>query len=212
MHLIMFDIDGTLVKSYDFDSACFQSAIYDVLGIEVEPDWGQYQHVTDAGILREIIEGLSLQAESQSIVNDVKEQFVSRVKKYISDHEVLPITGANEFLSHLALREDVVVSLATGGWSETASLKLNAAGINSVAYPMASSCDHYNRIDIMRIAEGLTGPHRFTSKTYFGDGPWDLKASEALGYDFVAVGDRIKHPQSIFNYSDVQAVLSWIGI
>jgi hypothetical protein len=28
----------------------------------------------------------------------------------------------------------------------------------------------------------------FSRATYFGDGPWDRRASEQLGYDFIAVG------------------------
>lgn len=33
VHLVMFDIDGTLVESYDFDSICFVDAVHDVLGV-----------------------------------------------------------------------------------------------------------------------------------------------------------------------------------
>lgn len=43
MHLVLFDIDGTLVESYDFDTECFQAAIQDVLGVTIRPDWGHYQ-------------------------------------------------------------------------------------------------------------------------------------------------------------------------
>ena len=61
MHHVMFDIDGTLVRSYDLDSICYIDAVREVTGICVDPDWSKYRHVTDAGILEEIIEvnGLS---------------------------------------------------------------------------------------------------------------------------------------------------------
>ena len=52
----MFDIDGTLVKSYDLDSRCFIESVKDVTGIYVDSDWSKYRHVTDSGILEEIIE------------------------------------------------------------------------------------------------------------------------------------------------------------
>lgn len=35
VHLVMFDIDGTLVESYDFDSICFVDAVHDVLGVRL---------------------------------------------------------------------------------------------------------------------------------------------------------------------------------
>ena len=212
MNLVMFDIDGTLVKSYDFDSECYQSAIFDVLGVKVKPDWGHYQHVTDAGILSEIIESHSLQHEYESIFSEVKKQFILRVSKYISTHEVLPIAGAKNFLSTLVSRGDVKISLATGGWSETAKMKLDAAEINHSDIPLASSCDHYSRIEIMQIAETLSGEHRFKTKTYFGDGPWDQKASKSLSYNFVAVGSRITNSKAIHDYTDPQAALRCIGL
>lgn len=208
----MFDIDGTLVQSYDFDSECYQLAIFDVIGIKVDTNWSQYQHVTDSGILNEIIVSRSLQDEYQVIFNEVKKQFILRVKNYISNHDVSPIKGAVSFLSALAQRQDVAISLATGGWAETARLKLEAAGINHSIIPLASACDHYSRIEIMRAAEALSGEHTFRSKTYFGDGPWDQKASQLLGYNFVAVGTRINHPKQIYDYTDVQSVLTHIGL
>lgn len=212
MHLVMFDIDGTLVKSYDFDSECYKLAVFDVLGVEVNSDWGQYQHVTDAGILREIIESRSLQNEYESIFTEVKKHFILRVRKYISNHEVLEITGASKFLSVLVSRRDVKISLATGGWSETARMKLEAAGINHSNIPIASSCDHYSRIEIMRVAETRSGEHRFKSKTYFGGGSWDRKASKSLNYNFVAVGSRITNSKSIHDYCDSQEALRCIGL
>ena len=33
----------------------------------------------------------------------------------------------------------------------------------------------------------------FSRATYFGDGPWDRRASEQLGYDFIAVGKAVPH-------------------
>jgi beta-phosphoglucomutase-like phosphatase (HAD superfamily) len=212
MHLVMFDIDGTLVQSYDFDSECYQLAILDVLGIKIDADWTQYQNVTDSGILSEIIEKQSLQDDHQIFFDDVKKQFIRRVKNHIASHEVLAVEGAANLLSQLDERQDVAISLATGGWSETARLKLEAAGINHHGIPLSSSCDHYSRIEIMRIAEALSGEHAFKSKTYFGDGPWDQKASQTLGYNFVAVGDRTNHPKKILDYTDVQLVFRYIGL
>lgn len=55
MNLVMFDIDGTLVESYDFDASCFVQAVQNVLDICIDTDWSKYVHVTDSGILDEII-------------------------------------------------------------------------------------------------------------------------------------------------------------
>ena len=46
----MFDVDGTLVESYDFDGKCYVDAVYSVLGHHLNSDWRKYNNVTDAGI------------------------------------------------------------------------------------------------------------------------------------------------------------------
>lgn len=208
MHLVLFDIDGTLVESYDFDTACFQAAIQDVLGITVGPDWSRYHHVTDSGILREVIEERGLQGDSERIVEAVKDRFVSRVAGYISYHDIFPVRGAYEFLLQLVARHDVAVAFATGGWAESARMKLEAAGISFPAIPLASASDHYSRTEIMRQAEGLADNGHYDSRTYFGDGPWDQQASRSLGYNFVSVGNRIVSPQSIRDYTEADSALS----
>ena len=70
MHLVMFDIDGTLIESSDFDTECFRAAVKDVLKIPV--DTKNYRHVTDSGILRQIIAALHLQEDHESIIASVK--------------------------------------------------------------------------------------------------------------------------------------------
>ncbi|MCE7519724.1 HAD family hydrolase [Halomonas titanicae] len=212
MHLVLFDIDGTLVESYDFDTECFQAATKDILGVTIGPDWSRYNHVTDSGILAEVIEELNLQSDSERITKEVKARFVSRVADYISCHDVLPIFGAYEFISQLVARQDVALAFATGGWSESARMKLEAAGISFSSIPLASSSDHFSRIEIMRLAERRAGNGHYDSITYFGDGPWDQKASETLGYNFVSVGNCISSPQTIRDYSEAEMAFRYIGL
>ena len=56
MHLIVFDVDGTLVESDEFDGVLYAKAVRDVLDIDVDEDWSSYRHVTDSGILEEILD------------------------------------------------------------------------------------------------------------------------------------------------------------
>lgn len=91
-------------------------------------------------------------------------------------------------------------------------MKLDAAGITFSSIPLASSSDHYCRTEIMRLAERRAGTSQYDSITYFGDGPWDQRASKALGYNFVSVGDRINSPKSVRDYTEVDVVLGHIGL
>ena len=208
----MFDIDGTLISSNDFDTVCYQAAVQDVLGIPIDTNWGKYPHVTDSGVLSHIIEDLRLQSERDLIVASVKERFLNRITSYLTNHEVSPIRGAQGFLAHLKNRYDVNVAFATGGWLESAMLKLEAAGIAVTGIPVASSSDHFSRIEIMKIAESRAGHCHYESKTYFGDSPWDLNASEELGYHFVLVGNSIEYERTISDFTAIDDILAYIGL
>ena len=82
------------------------------------------------------------------------------------------------------------VAIATGGWFESAVLKLDSAGLHRPGIPVATADDSWDRTEIMRIALARLGTG-FESVTYYGDGPWDRAACEALGWRFVAVGPAL---------------------
>lgn len=211
-HLIMFDIDGTLVDSYDFDSICFVDAVRDVLGVRINSDWSTYQHVTDSGILNQIMDEYSVGHDKKATALLVKEKFLSRINNYLIREGVKAVAGAKELLVELSARDDIALVFATGGWLESAKMKLDAAGIHFPDIPIASACDHYSRLDIMKLAEVKSGGGKYKSITYFGDGPWDLNASADLGYNFVLVGNRIGYHQSIPDFKDIDLALSYIGL
>jgi hypothetical protein len=53
---------------------------------------------------------------------------------------------------------------------------------------------------------------QFSRATYFGDGPWDRRASAALGYDFVAVGQSVAHDVAFADLRDAEAILAQLAI
>jgi beta-phosphoglucomutase-like phosphatase (HAD superfamily) len=138
----MFDIDGTLVESYDFDSTCFSAAIKDELGVSISSDWTRYKHVTDSGILNQILDELNLTHDRERIALSIKTKFMAQIEDHLSRHKVFAIDGAADFLVELVERKDVAFAFATGGWLETARMKLDAADIRLPEIPIASSSDH----------------------------------------------------------------------
>ncbi len=208
----MFDIDGTLIESFDFDANCFKTAVQDVLDTTIDTNWGNYDHVTDSGILNQILDELNPSGDREFIIASIKKRFIEHVSDYLKKNDVSPIRGASDFLPHLMDRKNVKLAMATGGWFESALLKLKAAGLYKQGIPMASSSDHFSRMEIMKIAESRCGTSQYESKTYFGDAQWDLKASEALGYNFVLVGKRFKYKPSFQDYSAKEAIMNHIGL
>ena len=207
----MFDIDGTLVKSYDLDSRCFIDSIKDVTGIYVDSNWSKYRHVTDSGILEEIIDVNEI-TNKQETHEKVKSVFIKKLEQSIANEPVQEIPGAASFLTLLNSMSDVVVSLATGGWYESAVLKLSSAGIDFSSIPLASSSDNISRTEIMKTAVSSIPNGKSYPCTYFGDGSWDKNACEQLGINFVLVGNRLTHKPNITNFVSIDEAIACIGL
>ena len=144
----MFDIDGTLIESYDFDSECFSEAIKEVTGLEIDTDWARYKHVTDTGILNEFFNENSIE-NTNEVTESIKCKFLAKIQARIDKAPIIAIKGASKLIANLKELDDVVISFATGGWLESAVLKVESAGIDISGIPIASSNDHYSRIEIL---------------------------------------------------------------
>lgn len=212
MHLVMFDIDGTLVNSSDFEDDCYLKAVRSVINEPIETNWAKYKHTTDIGILNEIIESLGFADKQNEVYSKVKKSFITHVESYVSKFSVKEIPGASHFLDKLRNRNDVVLAIATGGWEESAKLKLESAGINYRGICFASSADHHIRTEIMKHAQKKCQFQSFSSKTYFGDAIWDKQAALELGYNFVLVGNQINHKKQIPDFNDIDRAMSLIGL
>ena len=210
MHHVMFDIDGTLIESQELDSLCFSEAVKEITGIDMDTDWRSYKDATDAGILNEFFELNNIQ-NCSAITDSIKLSFLAKLKYRMAKNTINEIPGASAFLYKLKTLDDVVVSFATGGWYESAILKLQSAGIDFSGIAIASSNDHYQRTQIMKIAENRVS-HTNAPLTYFGDGIWDLKACNDLGINFVLVGDKVKHNQKIKDFLNQKKALAFIGL
>jgi len=116
-------------------------------------------------------------------------------------------------LEHLVRLPGVRVAIATGGWAETARLKLAAIGIDADAVAFATSSDANERTRIMQLAEQRAlGGAAPASRTYFGDAAWDKRACAELGYRFIAVGRKVEHDVRFDDFRNRDAVLACLGL
>ena len=195
MHLVMFDIDGTLTQSCGVDSRCYVDALLEVLGIEsIDTDWSTYRHTTDSGIADEIItKQLGRPALAEELAA-IKMSFVQRLRSALANDpvECQAVTGSHEILEWINDQPRFCVAVATGGWSESARMKLAHAGLKVADTIFASSDDAMSRKGIMQIAEARAcsaySVHKFDSITYVGDAVWDLNAAQACNYSFIGIG------------------------
>jgi phosphoglycolate phosphatase-like HAD superfamily hydrolase len=195
MHLIMFDLDGTLVDSNIVDSGCYLQALVDVFGFDlakIDCNWGRYPHVTDAGILQTLCQ-TQLGRDPQSIeIHAYQQRFLELLKITCAQQPLRSIAGASEILDVLHSDPNFAIAIATGGWQQTARYKLQQAGLDRIMLPMACSDDARARVEIMQCAHHRSlefyRQAQFTAITYIGDGVWDGMASKHLAYNFVGIG------------------------
>ncbi|HEX9144754.1 MAG TPA: hypothetical protein VGA09_10815, partial [Candidatus Binatia bacterium] len=53
--LVVFDIDGTLARTYALDEELFARTFYELYGWNLDTDWTRYRHATDQGIAEEAL-------------------------------------------------------------------------------------------------------------------------------------------------------------
>jgi FMN phosphatase YigB (HAD superfamily) len=197
-HAILFDIDGTLLQSDAVDGRLFEEAVRAVLGdIRLRSDWNDYVHVTDSGLLREIVADNRMIHTAQ-LEEQVRSKFVALIDAHIQVHGPFhEVPGARRFVEALTVSTTHAVAFATGGWGATAKRKLHSAGFDLTRIPLRSSDDAIRRVEIMEAALQALG-QRFESVTYYGDAAWDERACRELGWRFQPVGHRL---QGIHEYS-----------
>ena len=195
MRLVMFDVDGALVRDEGIDSACYCQALEGVLGIGgIDTDLSHYSRVTDSGITLELVETRLGRRARQMDIEAVRRSYLARLKEEIRRDplSLQSVAGAPDLITHLSSLEDVAVCIATGGWRGAALLKLETVGIAVGDMPFASSDDSDERHLVMlaayRRALAREGCQAFDAVLYVGDHVGDLANAKRLGYGFVAIG------------------------
>lgn len=193
VQLAIFDLDGTLMQTSAVDDDCYARAMADVFGIRgMSNDWGSYSHSTDGAILGDLIrERLGREASAEDAAAQ-RARFVELLSlEPASRFE--PTPGASSILAELR-GAGWTTAIATGGWEQSARLKLARGGLDIGDIPAAFADDALPREQIVRTAiaraaNGWTGPIR---AVYVGDGLWDLRAARSLGMGFVGLarGER----------------------
>jgi hypothetical protein len=177
--------------------------------VTFKDDWGEYQHVTDSGILREIVRTHKLDQHEAELTEKIKTSFIRNINSHLVKSQVQEVPGANTFINNIRKRDDVAVAIATGGWGETARLKLKSAGINVEGIPLCSANDAISRVDIMTQAKFKASHAAAKRISYFGDASWDKKACAELGWNFISVGDRITHTLSIDSFQQSAEAMTY---
>lgn len=221
--LVLFDIDGTLLRSAGCGRAAMELALREVFGHAGDLDNGLFAGSTDWQVLTEVM-GLSVD-EAGAKMPAVAAAMARHLTQIIGRFDVRACVGAHALVEALARESRGLVGLLTGNIREVAPLKLRAAGFDPAVFKVGAYGSEAPRRDMLpplavERAGALTGV-RFEGErvVIIGDTPNDVACGRGVGARSIAVltGHATRealmaaNPDYLFDdLSDVEALMAAI--
>jgi phosphoglycolate phosphatase len=222
MKLLLFDIDGTLIRSNSAGRAALTYALEQVFGTAGPIDSYQFGGKTDPRIIIDLMLAAGINAKTiDAKLPTVYDVMTARGRDTFSEKGIVPCPGIVELLNSLSQRDDAVVGLLTGNIVSTAPLKLKAGGIDPTQFRIgAYGSDNMDRNKLpgiaMKRATKLTGhPFNGNNTVVIGDTPADILCARAGKTTAVAVASgwhaaptlaKYKPDYLLDNLTDTKAV------
>ena len=196
--LAVFDLDGTLTETGDDDEEAFLGSLRLVFGFEaVSEDWSGYAHVTNSGILDELLRIRLGRPAAAADLEAAEARFGELYDAIVAARGVRALPGAAAFVRRLLAGGEWAVAAATGAWRSSAEQRLREAGIPIDPACVATASERLARQEIVALAieraaarwgidEG--GGQAFRRVVLLGDGAWDVATARGLGFPFVGLG------------------------
>jgi phosphoglycolate phosphatase-like HAD superfamily hydrolase len=214
-NVILFDIDGTLIRAAGAGARAFRRATGELLGSESAADGFSYAGLTDRRIARRAIAAAGAQW-SEELVEQLISRYLAALEEELfssrgsgdapepapeQTFHVLP--GAEPLLEVLATAPHVVSGLGTGNVRAGAELKLRRGGLHAWFRFGGFGCDHEDRAELLRAgaARGaaLLGRALEACRVIVvGDTELDMEAARAIGAVAVGVGTGGRTPEILF--------------
>ena len=195
MNIILFDLDGTLLRSQNGHVA-FNQAILKTFGVPGDIRTVRPDGKTDPEILQEIFDVAQQKVEWgreqwQIFSEHLEDCYQDAIAKGYT--RVLALPGVSELVTELSRREGVAQGVVTGNLEVTGRLKLEAAGLGHHIGPGAFGSDSARRADLPRIAmerwqAHLKRPVLPEHCVIVGDTPKDLEAARVNNMKCLLVG------------------------
>ena len=190
--LLLFDIDGTLVRGGPAKGA-FELAMEIVFGTAGLIDDYDFSGKTDPQIVRELLQAVGKDdSEIDAGLEDLWEEYLAELTQRLPDHPMTVLPGVRGLLDHLTERGDVALGLVTGNIIRGARLKLGSVDLMGYFPVGGYGSDGETREELppvaMRRAERNWGKtFSGSSVVVVGDTPRDVECGQHWGTQTVAV-------------------------
>jgi phosphoglycolate phosphatase len=196
MLLVLWDVDGTLVRTASHGRFAFEEAFRTVVGREPEPV--DYAGRTDRQIVEIMLGGGP--GDAPRILEELAGALALRKDAMAAEGWAYP--GVPEVLRELHEREDVINSLLTGNIQANAVVKVSAFGLEpwlDFEVGAYGSDPHVERSDLVAVARerAATKYGEPTGAVLVGDTPLDVRAAREAGARAVAVATGFADPEEL---------------
>jgi phosphoglycolate phosphatase len=224
MPILLFDIDGTLVRTGGAGKAAMEAGLRETFGLTELRNDVPYSGRTDRAINRDLlrVHGIDPTPENQA---RLQEAYLSRLPGTLARLGGNVCPGIEDLLRHLHPRDNVVLGLLTGNIRTGARHKLGHFRLWDYFACGGFGDEHYDRDDVARAAVAAVRTHLGRGVAaeeiwVIGDTPLDVRCARAIGARVVAVAtgwhpldDLAAHRPDVLleDLSDVEAVLGkWV--
>ena len=226
-HLVLFDIDGTILRTGGAGLDAMRAALVDTFGTSGDPEY-RYDGRTDPQIARELMRGAgfddeTITARMPMLLRRYTDGLVARLAE--PQRHVSMYPGVAALNAAVDAHPDMMLGLLTGNVDRGARLKLGAVGLDFDRFRVnAFGSDSEVRAQLPAIAHArmreVTGIDLAGSDVVvIGDTPADIACGRDLGARAIAVAtgrysveELAAHsPYAVFvDLSDTEAVMTAI--
>ncbi|MDX1632698.1 MAG: HAD family hydrolase [Thermoanaerobaculia bacterium] len=193
MSLILFDVDGTLLKAGRQVRQIFAAALREVYGETGDLDSYDFRGKTDPLIVRELLTGIGRDPEEvRRRLPEVRRQYLTRLERDLDAGKMRILPGVEETLEDLVRRDDLAIGLLTGNWQSGAWIKLGRLGLDRFFTVGAFGCDANDRADLPpraweRAEREFGRPFDSDTTWIVGDSTEDVRCGRAHGIPVIGV-------------------------
>lgn len=191
--LILFDIDGTLLRCGPQIRPLLVGALEEVFGIAPPVVRGSFAGKTDPRIVLELLSAAGVErAHAEAGLERLRACYLRRLESGLDRAHMRLLPGVAELLEGLGRRADVALGLVTGNWEAGARIKLDRFDLNPYFPFGAFGDDVVDRNELPPIAlaraRSLTGRSYAPSEVLIvGDTVLDVECARAHGIPVLAV-------------------------
>lgn len=194
MHVLLFDIDGTLLNAGGAGQAAMEAALAQEFGVTRPVEGIPTAGRTDYAISRDLFAYYGLDAD-ESAWSRFLNSYFAQLPRHLSARPGMILPGVEALLQSLAARTDVALGLLTGNFASGARVKLEHFGLHEHFAFGSFGDQHAHRDDVAREALRLVRdqhPDAPIDRVWvIGDTPADIQCARAIGARVLAVATGI---------------------